>query len=123
MYSYSYKALNQNHLILLRISYVHRIPKSMNIIKSKGGGGASAPKATPLDPTLQVTIIVLTALCPDPSNVTNGNVIFLSNSLSEVATYSCSEGFELVGDQNLTCTLLDSDSASFTPNVPTCIRK
>ena len=63
------------------------------------------------------------ALCDNPVDIDNGTVTFNGNSVGDVATYTCELGFELIGDKNTTCTLVDMDSAEFQPAPPSCRRE
>ena len=46
---------------------------------------------------------ILTALCPDLANPTNGVVTLSGNSAGDTATYMCNGRFELVGVPVLNC--------------------
>ena len=70
-------------------------------------------------------LLSLTALCEVLSDPTNGAVSVTGdgNSVDDVATYTCNNGFELDGNDMATCTLIDSNNAAFSPAPPTCLRK
>ena len=40
--------------------------------------------------------------------------------MQQVATYSCSDEFELIGEAVAICTAIDGDSAEFQPNNQSC---
>ena len=63
------------------------------------------------------------ALCPDPADIVNGMVTFTGNSVGDTATYTCNAGFELIGSVTTTCTLVDVNSAGFSPAPPVCRRE
>lgn len=69
--------------------------------------------------------ILCAALCPIPSNVTNGEVSYTGLTKGEIATYSCNSGFDLVGDVTITCTAIDTNTAVFLPiqTLQKCLRK
>lgn len=74
----------------------------------------------------EVCIIILfnfqyLALCSSPADPVNGDVTFTGNSVGSAATYTCSSGFELIGDVVATCSLFGT-TASFEPAAPTCLR-
>ena len=60
------------------------------------------------------------ALCSDSVAIDNGMVTFAGTSVGDTATYSCDPGFELIGNATTTCTLVDANSALFTPAQPFC---
>ena len=57
------------------------------------------------------------ALCLDPPAIVNGMRTFTGNSVGDTATYSCTTGFELIGDLTTMCTQIDVNSATF-PAIP-----
>ena len=63
------------------------------------------------------------ALCPDPADIVNGMVTFTGNFVGDNATYTCNPGFELIGDVTIACTLVDVNSAAFSPLPPVCRRE
>ena len=63
------------------------------------------------------------ALCSDSVAIDNGVVTFAGTSVGDTATYSCDPGFELIGNATTTCTLVDTNSAQFTPAQPFCRRE
>ena len=63
------------------------------------------------------------AVCPEPADNVNGMVTFTGNSVGDNATYTCSSGFELIGDAMTTCTQVDANSATFQPAAPVCRRE
>ena len=63
------------------------------------------------------------ALCSDSVAIDNGVVTFAGTSVGDTATYSCDPGFELIGNATTTCTLVDANSALFTPAQPFCRRE
>ena len=63
------------------------------------------------------------ALCNDPVDIDNGVVTFTGNTVGDTANYTCDSGFELTGDANTTCTLVDVTSAEFQPAPPSCRRE
>ena len=69
-------------------------------------------------------VLPTTALCPDPTSPANGNVDVAGFSTGDIATYTCDDGFELIGNDTFTCTpAQDGNSASFLPSPPECHRK
>ena len=68
-------------------------------------------------------LISSAALCDVPVDIDNGMVTFNGNSIGDMATYTCDLGFELIGNANTTCTLVDTDSAEFQPVPPSCRRE
>ncbi len=60
------------------------------------------------------------ALCDDPVAIDNGMVTLNGTSISDMATYICDFGFELIGNATTTCALVDMDSAEFQPAPPFC---
>ena len=48
---------------------------------------------------------------------------FNGTLIGDMATYTCDSGFELIGDANTTCTLVDMDSAEFQLAPPSCRRE
>ena len=63
------------------------------------------------------------ALCPDPVDIVNGMVTFTGNSVGDTASYTCNSDFELIGGATTTCTLVDVNTAVFTPDPPVCRRE
>ncbi len=63
------------------------------------------------------------ALCDNPVVIDNGMVTFSGNSVGDMATYTCDSGFELIGDETTTCTLVNMDTAEFQPEPPSCRRE
>ncbi len=63
------------------------------------------------------------ALCDNPVDIDNGMATFTRNSIGDVVTYTCNVGFELIGIETATCTLVDMDSAEFQPAPPSCRRE
>ena len=64
------------------------------------------------------------ALCPNPADIVNGVVTFTGNSVGgDTANYTCTSGFELIGNASITCTQVDDASAAFSPVPPVCRRK
>ena len=63
------------------------------------------------------------ALCPDPADIVNGMVTFTGNLVGDTATYTCNAGFELIGSATTTCTLVDVNTAAFSPAPPVCSRE
>ena len=45
----------------------------------------------------------LSALCPDQENPANGVVSQSGNSVGDMATYTCNDGYELVGPEVINC--------------------
>ena len=62
-------------------------------------------------------------MCPDPDDIDNGRVTFTSTFVGDIATYSCNEGFELIGGVNTTCTPVNVYFAVFVPAPPFCRRE
>ena len=63
------------------------------------------------------------ALCPDPIDIEYGMVTFTGNAVDDTATYTCDLGFELIGIETTTCTLVDANSAAFQSVPPFCRRE
>ncbi len=63
------------------------------------------------------------ALCPDPPAIVNGMVTISGNSVGDTATYTCDPSFELIRGATTTCTLVDVNTAIFSPNPPSCRRE
>ena len=57
--------------------------------------------------------VSLIALCPDPTAPANGGVTFTGSTIGDTATYSCNNGFELVGNALTTCVELNQNSSLF----------
>ena len=57
--------------------------------------------------------------CGDPGEPVNGNTIFTTTFVDDIATFECDPGFELFGDSQRTCQM----SGSWTGAVPECRRK
>ena len=76
------------------------------------------------DRALIFCLVSLAALCGSPDSPENGQVAQSGSSIGDTATYSCNNGFELVGDEQATCTQsVDGGQASFQPAAPNCLRK
>ena len=56
--------------------------------------------------------------CDDPPMLANGMRTFTGNSVGDTATYTCNEGFELVGNPVTTCTDADDGNSASYPAVP-----
>ena len=69
-----------------------------------------------------VAAVLLTiALCPDLTSPANGGVDVAGFSTEDIATYTCNDGFELIGNDTATCTPApDGNSAMFLPSSPEC---
>ena len=63
------------------------------------------------------------ALCSDPVDIVNGTVTFTGNFVGDIATYTCNPGFDLDGITTTTCTLVDENTAEFSPPPPVCRRE
>ena len=63
------------------------------------------------------------APCPNPVDIVNGMVTFIGNSVGDTATYTCNPGFDLNGISTTTCTLVDENTAEFSPPPPICRRE
>jgi len=72
-----------------------------------------------LHPSCSAALVV----CPDPVAIVNGMRTFTGNSVGDIATYTCDLGFELIGVTTTTCTQVDVNTASFTPDPPSCRRE
>ena len=73
--------------------------------------------------SVQFASVLPAALCSDPAVIDNGMVTFTGNSIGDTATYSCDSGFELDGGATTTCTVVDANSAGFSPQPPVCRRE
>ena len=62
---------------------------------------------------------ILTALCPDLSDPANGTVTQSGNSEDDTATYTCSDGYELVGSEVLNC----QSDGTWDDSPPVCRRE
>lgn len=62
-----------------------------------------------------------TALCDEPVDLVNGvtTIIGTGTSVSDTVTYTCNDGFELIGTDAAICTQTD-DSAAFSSPLPEC---
>ena len=58
-------------------------------------------------------------MCPDLDDIPNGSVSQGGSTPSEMATYSCDDGFKLVGAPKLTC----QESGMWDNPPPRCERK
>ena len=61
------------------------------------------------------------AQCVHPGAPANGDVLVTGLSLGDTATYTCEEGFGLVGEETATCVELDANSAAFSSESPICL--
>ena len=66
----------------------------------------------------RLTFVVI-VLCPDLTTPANGNVNQPGNTVETVATYTCNNGYVLVGDESRTC----RENGKWTGEDPTCVRK
>ena len=65
------------------------------------------------------SLFISTALCPDLSNPTNGTVTVMGTSVGDTASYTCNDGFELIGSMSVTCT----SDGTWSDEPPMCGRK
>ena len=76
------------------------------------------------DPIIVWQCFLNTALCADPGDPVNGLTTLTGTSVGDTATYTCDEGFELVGSATATCAQIDANNAEFSPSdLPECLRK
>ena len=61
-------------------------------------------------------------LCPEPPPIQNGMRTFTGISVGDTATYTCSPGFELIGNSTTACTRIDVNSVAFAA-APECRRE
>ena len=66
-----------------------------------------------------MSIFISTALCPDLSDPANGMVTVMGTSVGDTASYSCNDGFELIGSMSVTCT----SDGTWSDEPPMCRRK
>ena len=64
-------------------------------------------------------IIIIIALCSELSAPANGSVTVTGQSVGDTATYTCDDGFELIGNASRNCKATSDWSFS----VPVCRRK
>ena len=64
-------------------------------------------------------LFISTALCPDLSNPANGMVTVMGTSVGDTASYTCNDGFELIGSMSVTCT----SDGTWSDEPPMCRRK
>ena len=64
----------------------------------------------------QVFLLYVGTMCSKLSNPINGEVNVPSRQVGSTATYSCNNGFNLVGDQSRVC----RSGGSWSGNAPTC---
>ena len=67
--------------------------------------------------TIYVCTYISTTVCPDLPNPANGMVTISGNSDGDTATYTCDQGYELVGAETLTC---QSIGAQWSDPPPVC---
>ena len=60
-----------------------------------------------------------TALCPHLNNPLHGSVVVTGYSIGDIAHYSCSPGYDLVGESAQICT----NDSSWTDKLPVCESK
>ena len=59
------------------------------------------------------------ALCPDLSTPANGMVTVMGTSVGDTASYTCNDGYELIGSMSVTCT----SDGTWSDEPPMCRRK
>ena len=59
------------------------------------------------------------ALCPDLSYPANGVVTVMGTSVGDTASYTCNDGYELIGSMSVTCT----SDGTWSDEPPMCRRK
>ena len=64
-------------------------------------------------------IFLLVGLCPVLSDPANGMVTMTGNSVGDTATYTCDDGYELIGSMTVTC----MDDGAWSDGPPMCRRK
>ena len=69
--------------------------------------------------TFYHSLSFLTALCPDLSDPANGTVTVMGTSVGDTASYTCNDGFELIGSMSVTCT----SDGTWSDQPPMCRRK
>ena len=66
-----------------------------------------------------MSLLISTALCPDLSDPANGMVTVMGTSVGDTASYTCNDGFELIGSMSVTCT----NDGTWSDEPPMCRRK
>ena len=64
------------------------------------------------------SFIVLAINCGEPVSITNGDVSYSSTIVDSLATYSCNNGYTLVGDSD---TVKCTNSGEWEGSIPACI--
>ena len=65
---------------------------------------------------------ILAMSCPEFGSFENGIIQSKNKHVNDTATFKCNKGYNLVGDETLTCQVID-DAASWSNKPPTCKRK